>query len=89
MSAVETLAVAISEDLASSYYKTKFLPQNKTLGPLVDGYLRGTGRRPTDVELGSNHYAKARVFTEDARRELVTAKVVYPASALYPSEVMP
>jgi hypothetical protein len=89
MSAVDTLAAAIAEDLASGYYRTKFLPQNKILGPLVDGYLRGTGRRPTDAELGGNLYATARVLTEDARRSLVTAKVVYPSSQLVPSEVMP
>jgi hypothetical protein len=63
------LDTAIAEHMLGAYYRTKFLPQNKLLGSAVDAYLKG-GARPSEALLGSNHYARGLVGTEDARRLL-------------------
>lgn len=63
---VPLLDTAISEHRASAYYK-KWVRDNTLLGPAVDLYLTG-GPRPADTLIGSNHYGKAIVLTEDVRR---------------------
>lgn len=68
-SSAQLIADALKQDMASNAYKN-FLKTNPNLGPLVDAYLKG-GARPSDAQLGTNHYAKARVGSEDARRLLL------------------
>ena len=73
MTPLENITAAIAEDMLSNPWKN-FIKQNPALGPKVRTYLNG-GARPTDSELGNNHYAKARVGSEDARRALAQTAV--------------
>lgn len=57
----------IAEFTATWYYKVPFHRDNPGIAPLVDTYLAG-GPRPTDQQLGNNHYALGLVALEDARR---------------------
>lgn len=66
-SVAATLAAkAIGEHLLSAYYG-KWKSQNPKLGPAVDAYLKG-GPRPLESLIGSNHYGRALVLTEDIKR---------------------
>jgi hypothetical protein len=78
------LAESIAEHRLNRWYYNAFQRDNPGLAPKVLVYLDG-GERPTEVELGENHYARGLVLTEDARR-LVPA---FPSSSLFPSEVIP
>lgn len=57
----------IAEFTATWYYRVPFHRDNPVVAPLVDTYLAG-GPRPTDQQLGNNHYALGLVALEDARR---------------------
>lgn len=45
-----------------------FVRDNPRLAPIVAAYISGTGRRPTEAELGKNHYARGLVLFEDEHR---------------------
>ena len=64
---MDNLTRSLNEIRASNSWRN-FLRDNKKLGPIVRGYLAGTGRRPTEAELGQNHYARGLVLIEDERR---------------------
>lgn len=66
----QTLAEALTEAQANRWYWRAFKRDNKNLAPLVEAYIQGTGDRPTDDQIGSNHYARSLVLVEDARRAL-------------------
>ncbi len=84
MTALQSVTSAIARDRQSKPFAA-FTAQNPGIAPLVIAYLDG-GARPTDEQLGLNHYAHARVASEDARRALLVT-AIYPSLARYPSEV--
>ena len=57
----------ITEFTETWYYRVPFHRDNPSLAPLVDAYLAG-GARPTDQQLGDNHFARGLVALEEARR---------------------
>ncbi len=76
MTALEQITEAIVRDMQSKPY-SNFLKQNPGIGPAVDAYLKG-GARPSEASLGQNHYARARVASEDARRVLAQVRPAVP-----------
>lgn len=65
----EVLAIvgeSLDEHQLNKNYYEKFLRDNKVLAPKVVAYIDDFGPRPTDAEIGANHYAKALVLARDA-----------------------
>lgn len=83
MSAGDLIARSIAEHRLNAWYYKAFQRDNPVLAPKVLAYLDG-GERPTDADLGSNHYALGLVLAEDARRELVVPEPEPPSMRLLP-----
>ena len=64
----DTLLAAARREFRALAYYGKWLRDNRRLGPMVDAYITGDGPRPTDEQLGDNHFGRALVLIEDERR---------------------
>lgn len=57
---------SIKQHQQNAWYYEKFLQHNPGLAPKVVSYLAGAGPRPSEADLGENHYARGLVLAKDA-----------------------
>lgn len=63
------VAESLDEHQQNEWYFQRFKEHNPNLAPKVLDYINGDGVRPTEAELGTNHYARALVKAGDALRK--------------------